>query len=191
MTINSTIPTEAPKFKVIQRKNTSFKNIILDGTSYLRVDKVSSYVNVKYKLDSNDQLGAEVGRQLVKETVKTLVYRLEEVTADELKQHRNSAIPGFVLKKDNKLYYTAILGSISFAGTIYGEHRCGNCLKLSAASDEKGGCQKVRERAHCIERYNWIREGYETFNTIGNHDVFIVEACEHYDPYKKPEKKSA
>ena len=63
-----------------------------------------------------------------------------------------------------------------------GTHKCGKvreeCKRLLALPDEKGGCEKVRNHSSFLERYPWIKEGYETFNT--RKDIFVVKKCEHY-----------
>ena len=53
------------------------------------------------------------------------------------------------------------------------------CQRLTAASDKNGGCGKVRAYSRCIERFDWITLGYETFNTANN-DVFFVGECMNY-----------
>ena len=73
------------------------------------------------------------------------------------------------------------------SNTFLGKHLCGEiCRRLSAASDELGGCDKVRHHARHIELFSHIESGYETFNT--NHDAFVVLKCTHYEccPPRKP-----
>ena len=66
------------------------------------------------------------------------------------------------------------------------------CYRLSAASDEEGGCAKVRDSYpdRCIENYPWIREGYQISNTVPGHNVFVVVRCEHFLEFPKREKTS-
>ena len=53
------------------------------------------------------------------------------------------------------------------------------CSRLSAESDEYGGCEKVRDFSSAgIEKYPWIRQGYETFAT--KYDCFVVTQCDHF-----------
>lgn len=87
-------------------------------------------------------------------------------------------------KAEKKFYYTRIPKDISFlSSNILGTHQCtiagSDCRHLYAASDEHGGCAKVRNHSKCIERYPWFTMGYESFNT--NYDSFVVVNCLHYE----------
>ena len=44
-----------------------------------------------------------------------------------------------------------------------------------ATSNEAGGCETIRNGSRYIERYEWISDGYETFNT--RYDAFVVGKC--------------
>lgn len=115
------------------------------------------------------------------------IFELSEITSDELIEHRKSGKPSFVYKVDNKYYYCEIPYNLNLVGTTFlGQHLCGcvghECNRLSAASDEEGGCAKVRGRSRGIERYPWITKGYETFNT--GYGAFVVLECEHYEKMK-------
>lgn len=117
-------------------------------------------------------------------------YPLKEVTPDELAEYRKAKVPSFVLKIDGKLYHCNIPEDTSFQSyTLLGPHKCATsskeCNRLSAASDEQGGCAKVRAYSVGIERYPWIEVGYETFGT--KFDSFVVVECSHYE--KCPPRK--
>lgn len=112
-----------------------------------------------------------------------MCFPLIEVTPEMLADYRKKGISSFVLKVEGKLFYSAIPNNISFvSSTILGSHKCAiaghECHRLSTASDEEGGCEKVRNCSNYIERYPWITTGYETFNT--KHDSFVVVNCLHY-----------
>lgn len=111
-------------------------------------------------------------------------FTLKEVSDEELKAYRNSGTPGFVLKMDEKMYYARIPVNLNLVtANLLGSHMCAHsktvCKRLSALSDEEGGCAKVRECSCCIERYDWITRGYETFGT--KKDVFVVISCNHFE----------
>ncbi len=80
-------------------------------------------------------------------------YKLRLVDEEELFSLRTSGKPGFVLKRDGKLYYAEIDPNININLDIDGQidHKCGMCTRCSALSDEKGGCAKVRD--HSAEDY--------------------------------------
>jgi len=127
-------------------------------------------------------------------------YPLREVTPRELFLLRTSGKPGFVLKQEGKYYYTTIPKQLTFhSREISGEHMCSRngkvCSRLSAAEDCNGGCGKVRDldplayinnkKFHeavrlsaRIEKYPFIRSGYESFNTPTN--SLVVLSCDNY-----------
>ena len=113
---------------------------------------------------------------------------LVSVSAEEIAEIRRSGAPSFVIKVDGQLYYGSTDKVTLGAYSLCGAHQCGSCNRLSAASDEKGGCAKVRNCSKGIERYPWITTGYETFNT--KHDSFVVGNCLHYEQYPTRKKIS-
>lgn len=127
------------------------------------------------------------------EIIESLSIDLTEVSLEELATYRKSKIPSFVLKIDGKLYYSSIPEDLNlYPYNIMGKHQCAivahECRRLSAASDENGGCEKVRNFSQKIEKYPWITIGYETFNT--EHNSFVVLNCLHYESHKKNNKKN-
>ena len=120
----------------------------------------------------------------IKYTEPLKSFPLRKVTAEELTQLHRSKKPGFVLKYNQQYYYTQIPRDLRMTSDklLNGVHQCAivnhECKHLSAASDENGGCAKVRNMACHIEKYDWILVGYETFNT--NMDIFVVNECLHY-----------
>lgn len=180
-----------PKVQITKGTATVFKNIVLEGVETLKADKITTTFEVKYKLGTNtNQQFKVVSRKQLKEVVEHMPFNLVEVTSEELAGYRRSGISSFVLKVDGKLYYSKIPNNISFVSSnILVAHSCATagkeCQRLSAASDEQGGCAKVRDRSKRIEKYPWITTGYETFNT--KHDSFVVVNCLHYE--KCPPRK--
>ena len=179
-------------YLVTRKTFCTVKNITLDGVKALHAEKITSTFEVTHKLHYMTKRPYEVvGKKPVEEIVESLSFNLTEVTPAQLNEYRKSGVSSFVLKKDGKLYYTSIPHNLSFvSSTVLGKHICAvqnhECKHLSAASDELGGCAKVREGARRIERYPWITTGYETFNTLN--DSFVVVNCLHYEqcpPRKK------
>lgn len=161
------------------------KNILLDQEKILRGETYRITYNVTYEVDmlTKERIGL-YNKEKVEENVKPLCVSLKEVTVEELQKCRKKEIPSFVLKTDGKLYWGEIPYNLSFvSSTFLGKHMCaspGNhCHRLSAAKDEDGGCEKVRKKSTHIERYEWIRKGFETFNT--SHDAFLVLECTHFE----------
>lgn len=191
MNTNATTP-KTEKFKTTNEVSISTKNIVLEGVKTLRAEKITTTFKVVRELHpKTNQPFKVVSKEQVDEKVEPLNFPLTEVTPEKLANYRKKGVSSFVLKVDGKLYYTAIPDDISFySSTILGAHQCAvtshECHRLSAASDEEGGCEKVRNRSNNIERYPWITEGYETFNT--KHDSFVVVNCLHYEkcPPRKP-----
>ena len=106
-------------------------------------------------------------------------FPLREISLEELEQLRNQKIPGFVLKEYDKYYFAHIPENEKILCIQnFCSHQCANCNRMSAESDECGGCQKVRTGARYIENFEWIDIGYETFNTRLN--VFFVSQCSHH-----------
>ena len=163
------------------------RNIALEGVHMLRAEKCKSVYEIVYEVNSKTNKPARVlSKKKVSEQTKPMSFKLTEVTPEKLKEYRKNGTSSFVLKEDGILYHAEIPNNISFVSSeILGPHRCAKagheCHRLSAASDENGGCAKVRDMSTGIERYPWITAGYETFNT--NHDVFCVVECHHYRPF--------
>lgn len=125
-------------------------------------------------------------------------YPLTEISLNELKRFRKEKVPSFVLKVDDKFWHARIPKYVSFGySNILGNHLCCTnghtlCKRLSSASDERGGCAKVRAHSKGIEDFPWIKSGYETFGMIPNNNVFVVVACEHYEETEdKPRIRNA
>lgn len=172
-----------PTYDIIKESYSSYNNITLNGQR-LKADKITSIFAVKRKINSNNRPKV-ISKDLVDEIVEPVYFELVEVAKEDLVDRRRKKVPSFVLKMDGKFYYTSIPNEMNLVSSgILGRHKCAaighECHRLSAASDEQGGCAKVRDRSRCIERYPWITSGYETFNT--KHDAFVVLSCLHYEP---------
>ena len=179
-------------YQVTKEISSIAKNIVLEGVKTLKVENITTTFEVKRELHpETNQPFKVIYKNKIDEVVEPMSFDLVEVTPEELAVYRKSGISSFVLKVDGKLYYSRIPDNISFiSSTILGAHRCAvvghECNRLSAASDEQGGCAKVRDHSKRIEKYPWITTGYQTFNT--KYDSFIVVNCLHYEkcpPHKK------
>ena len=180
MNKNST-PTETGKKKQTIVTFNCFLN-----TETLRIEKITSKFDVIYEKKTN----IVILKKLTDKTVETMSFDLIEITKEELIGFKKTSIPSFVLKEEERYYYSAIPDNINLISSGIFQHKCAasgkECNRLSAASDEKGGCAKVRDRSNKgIEKYPWIIEGYETFNT--RYDSFVVAECLHYE--KCPPRK--
>ena len=106
-------------------------------------------------------------------------FKLTEVNLSELKKFRDGYDPCFVLKKDERYYVTYVPFGINLMPyKLISSHKCAICSHLSAASDENGGCSKVRALSIGIEDFPYIKYGYETFNT--KVDLFVVIKCDNF-----------
>lgn len=180
------------------------KTVVLENTTIERNTKRICFEDSKVKklrielvstlYEAQQERILETGRvniisqnPIMQKGKNTHVFELSEITVDKLIEYRKSERPSFVYKADNKYYYCQIPYQLNLVGTTFlGQHLCGcvghECNRLSAASDEDGGCAKVRGCSRGIERYPWITKGYETFNT--STEAFIVLECEHYEKMK-------
>ena len=127
----------------------------------------------------------------------TLEYDFREIDEETLLSYRMSEKTGIVMKEGEKLFFSE---SDKNAKTLVRDipHMCGKvgceCKRLSAASDENGGCAKVRDasltlsernnkiatkRSKRIEKYPFVECGFEMIN---NEDGFLVIAkCSNYE----------
>ena len=125
----------------------------------------------KKTLEPNE-IEIKVGRKYI---ILTLI------SLEEAEMLRAIGMPSLIYKKNGQLFHKEISRSDFFS---FGTHLCASgtscCQKLSAASDEEGGCAKVRDvgKSKKIEKYDFIKEGYETFGV--RFDSFIVLNCQCY-----------
>lgn len=189
MDTNATTPN---RIRTTREVNETVKNVHLEG-EVLKIKKIITTYEVVKEISSGISNSIKIlSRNKIEEKKETLQFPLVKVTKEMLTEYRKRGISSFVLKIEDDLFYTEIPENINFMShNIVGPHKCAmsgqECNRLSAASDENGGCEKVRNRATCIERYPWIKKGFETFNT--KHNVFCVGECEHYEkcpPRKRP-----
>lgn len=144
-------------------------------------------IPAKFELKRNFQADRSpftvIAKNALNEIIEDMSFDLSEVSVEELAAYRKTEIPSFVLKVEGKLYYSLIPDINFYSYDLLGNHQCAvvghECNRLSAATDENGGCEKVRNFSKEIEKYPWITIGYETFNTA--HNSFVVVKCLHYE----------
>lgn len=189
--MNTTMTKPQPKI-VKRRTITKFHHVSLLERKALIVDKIVEHWDFYYEVHPiKGTISKNISKKMVDSTVKKMVFKLEEVTADQITQLRHTNVPSFVLKENDKYYYTKIPYHLTFySSSILGIHKCSfsdrGCTHLSPASDENGGCAKVRNHSIGIELYPWIKSGYESFNT--KIAAFIVTSCNHYENFSEKKK---
>ena len=167
--------------KTVSKKENNFE--IIDNSLYRRQVTKTYEISMCYiiKHGTWKTVPSTNERSLIGEerSEAEKIMELKKITSDQLLQLRKSGIAGFVLKRDNHLYYSSY-SEVPKALNL-GEHLCSSggsqvCARLSAALDEEGGCEKVRQKATNIENFAFITNGYETFNNPTD-NVFIVLEC--------------
>lgn len=108
-------------------------------------------------------------------------FNLHPITEKNLSALRIKNKPGFVLKSGDTVYYADILKSMRFFAHCGYEHLCTTCKRCSALSDEKGGCQKVRDfdkNTVLHERMSNLREQMRYAGQIKKATTrFLVRSC--------------
>ena len=161
------------------------RQFLLEGKERLYVETKKAKYEVTNRRDEKERWVQD--RKLIPgtEAFTTKCFELREVDASELEKLRKSGVSGFVLKDDDHCFFAEIPSKFYglYNTRIFEEdtHKCADCKRLSAALDKDGGCAKVRYYARCIERFTWIKKGFETFNT--DNDAFVVCSCDNYEKY--------
>lgn len=123
--------------------------------------------------------------------IRNCNYLLARKTKKQINALRQEGRPLLIVKENGILY----------AGTIYGMyfnsnsgHLCSRggetCDRLSAKTDEEGGCRKVRQRSRGIEVCDFITRGFEAVHTEQKCDCLVVEECENFRPSPKDKSLS-
>ncbi|MBR2725782.1 hypothetical protein IKE87_00725 [Candidatus Saccharibacteria bacterium] len=155
-------------------------------TQFVLVERALRYEKVKEFFEIKDEFTKVPIDSIVLESED---YPLHEVLPETVRIIRDSGQPGFVLKKDGKLFCTTHPHVRRFQARLdgiktNGIHKCSEkdmiCRRLSALSDAEGGCAKIRDEDFAIEKYPFITEGYEFFNI--NQNCFVVLGCQHWIP---------
>jgi len=171
---------------VTNRQTVKVKEYILDERRALLEETISKTYKISNEIDK--QTGESirtVSINLVGEKKEnTKKYPLKEITLEELAEIRESKTPSFLIKDFGKYYWAKIPAKMCLLKTnIMGEHKCANsthdCAHISAASDEEGGCARVRAKYPKIEDFDFIKVGYQKFNTP--HDEMNVIICMNHE----------
>ena len=175
--------------KVIERNYTVIE--LIGHYDFLKLTEYHSCTETINIIDADGKVIEQISKIENKQIVSIRQFELKTITRQQLLEFRKKRIPSFVLKDNENFFYTTIDPEISFLSPdILGHHMCSLapdcCDRLSPASDEDGGCAKVRNMARFIELYPWISLGYETFNT--RCDAFLVAKCDHYKRFVKTPK---
>ena len=180
----STAPMSSNELRTLIEKSREIR-FELEDIHYLKV--IETVIEVQTLCEINPKTKRpqnKVAKKVLNTTSNLTKFALKEVSAEELLKFRKAKIASFVLKLNDKLYHTKIPANISFSECYFlGMHKCAaqgqECKRLSAATDENGGCEKVRNNCSRIERYPWITKGYETFCT--KYNSLIVIECDHFE----------
>ena len=118
----------------------------------------------------------------------TEIINLVEIPVEKISAIRASDLPALIMKHENRYWFCKVPWDFDiFSSNIGGRHVCADCDRVSAASDEDGGCAKVRDRIRKeIECYEFITDGIQTLNV--KHPTFRVLCCSNWTAY--PKRKS-
>lgn len=134
-------------------------------------------------------------------------YPLKPVTKEDLQKFRKTEDVGFLFRYNQNLFLATLSKSVpALFSNQYNRHLCSYCRHCSAASDEKGGCQKVRDAPEAVsylsdfynkrevespllanqqrkmlENYPFISLGYQTIHLCDKKMCFAVLQCVNYE----------
>ena len=129
-------------------------------------------------------------------------FPLRKVSSFELWNIRhNLDEAGIVFKLNGQLWYSKIPRDLNFlsAPTIGGTHLCGNCsrflkckkvfdLQLNSAKDYAKDFESALADSNRIEKYPFVKNGYESFNVDSSKLALVITSCDNYK--KSAERKS-
>ena len=186
------IQKKAPEVREMRKKLTVNKEVtVADDMSAVII--CSEEQDCRLLVEISAKTGKPVSivsKEVLSSESKNKRYELKKVSKSELKELRKTtSAPAVIIKKCGICYWAELdpscekldlmshfkLGRMHYCAAAGKE-----CARLSAASDECGGCAKVRDRGNLkrIERYPWITDGYQTLNM--RNPVFFVSNCDHY-----------
>ena len=148
----------------------------------LVIKKITERHAKMYKIDSDGKPHFLQKMNLERITEK-IDIPLKEISVKEIKALRKSTKCIFLYKNNGKYYYTEMPTRLHIWELDVGEHQCASanndCKRLSAKSDEEGGCKKVRDHKLELENFPFIKRGYQVFNTQDN--CFVVLDCANHE----------
>lgn len=118
------------------------------------------------------------GKKMSQEEIERL--RDMGVSETEIERLSKKQVPSLVIKKDGKLFWTAIDPKSTITWTTThccsdGQHDCAKCISKPSS---EGGCDKTFNFSCEIEKHDFVILGYETFGTPK--DSYIVVVCRDY-----------
>jgi len=158
------------------------KKIVLDGRKSVKQLEITLLNEVTREKAVKNDFIQKTTKKVLSSSEKVLKeFPLYETSVEELVKIKNSGEPVFILKENDRYYYAEITKDIKFvAEDILGKHKCAivdhECKRLSPF-----GCSKVRDGSFNIERYDYIKVGYETQNVGPGKDAFVVIECNNYE----------
>lgn len=146
-------------------------NFTLTGSLITKKSKVV------YRASDKDHHFRIVSRKRMPDKTEPFETPLQITTPTELNIRRKLGTPTLVYKWYEKLLCCEVPRSTYLSSEL--NHTCASggktCHRLLDLPYEKGGCDKVRKHANYIHLFDFIREGYETFNVSS--PSFIVINC--------------
>lgn len=141
--------------------------------TYLVIRETDTSIGVIDKIVSSDMTS--------RQKEKMAEYPMRSIDLEELPELRRSKKAGLLIKIEGKYFYAKITPGLKFTSDVLlGTHMCSDCKRMSPDTDERGGCAKVRNyRCNHIEKYDFIPDGYESFNTHQN--CLVVVKCANYE----------
>lgn len=151
--------------------------------------------------------------------IETQILKFEKVSANEVVEKRCKKESGIVMIYFGEIFFAKAPKyiKISKMSELLTNHKCRDCMRLSAKSDEEGGCQKVRDfpikyipkgtenqeedastritkrdviDSMRIEKYPFVTFAMESINTSA--PEILITDCKNFRKYKiffwKPKK---
>ena len=180
--------------KTIQKKIHGVRNyrVVQDGDVFKLVaddvtEIVEQYIDEHVNFRNNQLISVPQGRKVVSSEKKLIEYPLQELSIPEIIMKKRCGIPSLVIKYHEKLFWTKISKRLNLSSSkLFGDHKCSCgqqvCDRLVALPQELDGCEKVRRKAKDIWRYDFIEEGYETFNVNADCNCLVVGKCKLHKP---------
>lgn len=125
---------------------------------------------------------------------------LEKVTEKKLMKMRLSGKVSIVYKKNSELYGTSFDNPKLLLSPLEGGSICARCKHCYALPDSEGGCERARVHTIAfyrrnqwasreeiitasdrIEKFKFVKKGYETFNVRNNYEFLIIQKCQKFE----------
>lgn len=208
MSKTKTFTKTFPHITGIILRTDDIDQLYLEVATNFTEKEITEEVSENESTPSKSQHRKVIQEKILKRWSENTSYPLRQVSIKELIELRLSKVPGIVYKKDNCFFYAEVPGTLTLnngKSDGIGNHLCGNqcamvCKGCPRTSDLTVAYQQRFGKTYPmavksswrIEKYDFIREGLESFNMNSSNDAFIVLQCENYKilPKKKISKKS-